>query len=199
MPKPKKPTGKIDPKVKDVLTLLGIGAFLTSSIVFPALPLIAKEITKYKKYRDKLALQNEWAKFNTWRLRQVVKRIQNSKLVEIVDESGLSIVKITQKGKEKLLRYDIEKMSLDETRSDGHWRLVIYDVKTKKRRNSEMFRKSIARLKMLKLQKSVYLTPFPCENEIEYLRQIYEIGNEVLILKVKNLENEEAYKTYFGI
>ena len=190
---------KIDPKIKDILILLGEGAFLASSIVFPGIPIIASKLLKINEYVKKTGNHKDWQKFNLWRLRQILKRMKDAEYVEIKEENGLSVVKITKKGQDKILRYNIEKMHLDETKLDGHWRLVIYDIKTPKRKNSEMFRRSISKLKMLKLQKSVYITPFACEDEIEYLRQIYEIGSEVLILKVKNLENEQAYKNYFGI
>ena len=192
-------TKKVDPKVSGVLKLLAAGTFLGASIIFPGLPIIAKPFIKMAQESERNKGQKGWEEYNLWRLRQVVKRMQNSQLVEIKEEKGIPIVKISKKGKNKLLKYDIEKMQLDQSNWDGKWRLIIYDVKTPKRKNSEMFRRVITNLKFLKLQKSVYLTPFKCEDEIEYLRQVFEIGNEVLILTVRNLENEEAYRKYFGI
>ena len=190
---------KIDPKTKEVLMLLGAGAFLAASIIFPGLPMAAKPFIDVVKEADRNKRQKEWEKFNLWRLRQVIKRMQNSKLVEVKEEKGIPIIKVTQKGKQKLLRYKIDEMVLDESNWDGKWRLIIYDVQTGKRANSEMFRIMLNKLKFLKLQRSVYLTPFKCEDEIEYLRLLFEIGNEVQILKVGSLENEAAYRRYFGI
>ena len=189
---------KIDPKTKEVLILLGTGAFLAASIIFPGLPMAAKPFINAAKEADRNKRQKEWEKFNLWRLRQVIKRMQNSKLVEVKEEKGVPIIKITHKGKQKLLRYKIDEMVL-ESNWDGKWRLVIYDVQTGKRANSEMFRTMLNKLRFLKLQRSVYLTPFKCEDEIEYLRLLFEIGNEVQILKVGSLENEAAYRRYFGI
>ena len=174
-----------------------MGTFLTASVVFPGLPLIAKGVLKITE--EQTENTNDWGKYNLWRLRQVIKRMQNSKYIELIEEDNIQVVKITEKGKMKLLKYNIDKMKLDESSWDGKWRLVVYDVVKSKRNNSEMFRKAINNLNLLKLQKSVYLTPFKCDNEIEYLRQIYNVGNEVLILKVGSLENEKAYKKYFGV
>ena len=190
---------KIDPKTKEVLILLGAGAFLAASIIFPGLPMVAKPFINAAKEANRNKRQKEWEKFNLWRLRQVIKRMQNSKLVEVKEEKGIPIIKVTQKGKQKLLRYKIDEMVLDESNWDGKWRLIIYDVQTGKRANSEMFRIMLNKLKFLKLQRSVYLSPFKCEDEIEYLRLLFEIGNEVQILKVGSLENETAYRRYFGI
>ena len=190
---------KIDPKTKEVLILLGAGTFLAASIIFPGLPMVAKPFINAAKEANRNKSQKEWEKFNLWRLRQVVKRMQSSKLVEIKEEKSIPIIKITQKGKQKLLRYKIDEMALDESSWDGKWRLIIYDVANTKRAHSEMFRTMLNKLKFLKLQRSVYLTPFKCEDEIEYLRLLFGIGNEVQILKVGSLENEMAYRRYFGI
>ena len=119
--------------------------------------------------------------------------------MEIKEENGTAQVKITEFGEKRLLVYDLEKIQLSEANWDGKWRLIIYDVKKAKRTNSETFRRAILKLNLLKLQKSVYLTPFKCEDEIEYLRQLFDIGTEVQILTVGKLENETAYRRYFGI
>ena len=179
--------------------MLGLGVFLSVSIIFPGLPIIAKTVVDIARDEETRKRQKEWEKFNLWRLRQLIKRMQDSKYVEIKEENGIPIIKITQKGKNRLLSYDLEKLKLDETKWDGKWRLIIYDVQKSKRANSETFRRALLRLNLLKLQKSVYLTPFKCEDEIEYLRLLFDIGKEVQILTVGSLENESAYRRYFGI
>ncbi len=93
----------------------------------------------------------------------------------------------------------IIEMELKEKKWDGKWRIIIYDIFSKKRWERELFRRTLKRLKFLQLQKSVYLTPFECRNEIEYLRQVCNVDKEVLILTVSSLENEKAYKEYFGL
>ena len=190
---------KIDPKTKDILILLGAGTFLAASIVMPGLPLIASKILKGIDQERWKKSQKEWDKYNLWRLRQMIKRMHDAKYIEVKEINGVAVVKVAEKGKRKLLSYEIETMKLDEKTWDGKWRLIIYDVQTGKRSNSEMFRKALNRLNLYKLQKSVYLTPFKCEEEIEFLRQYYEVGKEVLILKAGTLEHESAYRKYFGI
>ena len=84
-------------------------------------------------------------------------------------------------------------------KTDGKWRVIIYDFANLKRYQRDIFRDMLQKLQFLRLQESVYLTPFVCDNEIQYLREVFEIGNEVLVLKVKEIENEQIYKKYFGI
>lgn len=188
-------SGKINPKTKEILLLLGAGAFLAASIIMPGLPLVLKPFLDEKQKKE----QSEWKKFNTWRLKQLLKRLYDQKLVEVTEEDGTQVVKISGKGKQKVLKYNLEEMQLKKGRWDKKWRIIIYDIFSNKRWERELFRRTLKRMKFLQLQRSVYLTPFRCEDEIEYLRQVCNVSKEVLILTVSSLENEKVYKEYFGL
>lgn len=194
-----KPLPKIDPRVKDILLLLAGGTFITASLVFPGLPIITKETLKAYEFTQWQKRQKEWKKFNTWRLRQVIKRMEKQKLVEIAQIDKTPVVKITEKGRQRILKFKLEEIQLDQANWNGKWQIIIYDIATTKRWQRELFRRMLKRMNFYQLQKSVYLTPFKCSDEIEYLRQICEVGNEVLIFTISSLENEQAYKDYFGL
>ena len=181
----------ISPTVKDVLTLLAAGTFLAATIIAPCLPLALKPLLDYKRQKD----YQKWHQFNQSRLKQVLKRLKEQKIVEVV---GDETIKITEKGKIKILKFNLEDMQLNK-KWDGKWRLIIYDVPKHKKKERNYLREILKRLECFQLQKSVYLTPHPCENEIEFLRQLLNIGNDVKILKVASIENEKPYRDYFGI
>lgn len=191
---------KIEPKVKDVLALLGIGTLLFASFVMPGLPLAIGAFAKGERERRWQQDKKEWEKFNLWRLRQILKRLHRQKMVKVIKKNGEAIVVLTKKGKTKLLKYKLEEMIIKKQKHwDGKWRLIIYDIAAKKKYTQELFRKMLKKFKFLQLQKSVYLYPFDCKNEIEFLRQYYKIGKDVIILTISGLENEEVYKKYFGL
>lgn len=181
---------KIDPRVKDILKLLGLGTILIAAVIMPGTAVLIKEYNKIKWEKDK----KEWNKFNLWRLRQVIKRLQYQKVVEIINDE----VRITDKGRQKQLKFDLEKIELQK-KTDGKWRIIIYDISNIKKSQRDLFRDVLKRLKFFRLQESVYLTPFVCDDEIEYLRQTFQIGSEVQVLKVSKLENDQVYRNYFGI
>jgi DNA-binding transcriptional regulator PaaX len=197
----KKREKKINPKVKQVIGLLGVGTFLAASLVFPGLPIAAKFIIdEYKDSQRKKEL-GKWEKFNLWRLRATLKRLYQEKIVEVkIDKDQEPVVVLTSKGKTHYLKSRFKEMITQKPpRWDGKWRLVIYDIADLKKTSQQAFRQTLKELKFLRLQNSVYLYPYPCADEIEFLRQFYGIGEEVLILTVAKLENEEAYKKYFGL
>jgi len=185
---------KINPKTKDILLLLGVGTFITASIIAPGLPLAIKPFLDLKREND----YRKWKQFNQARLKQVLKRLKEQKVVEVIATTNGPIFKITEKGKKRILRFKLEELTLKQ-RWDGKWRLIIYDIPKEKKKERDYLRGILKRLKCFQLQKSVYLTPFRCEDEIEYIRQFFGIEDKVQVLKVANIENEQPYKDYFGI
>ncbi|HVF69249.1 MAG TPA: hypothetical protein VNA13_01655 [Xanthomonadales bacterium] len=182
---------KVDPKVSDILKLLGGGTVLAASLIMPGAAAIAlREFKKYKQEKD----TKEWKKFNLWRLKQIIKRLEKQKTIEIKD----GLVAITEKGKRKLLQFNLNDMKL-ERKTDGKWRLIIYDISEFRKKERNFFREVLKNMRFLKLQQSIYLTPFVCEDEIEYLKQMFGVGEEVQVLKVTGIDNEQIYKEYFGI
>lgn len=196
----KKTASSLTLRTKDILKFLGGGTILTATFAFPLLPLVAAPLASPRKRFDWDAYQKEWEKFNPWRLRQALTRLHEQKMVEIVEEDDIPVVKLTKKGKLKLLKYKLEEMELKKPhRWDKKWRIVIYDVPKEKNNAARAFRSLLQQLKFLRLQKSVYLTPFPCEDEINYLRELFDIGENVALLIVASLENADPYRRYFGI
>lgn len=182
--------GLVSPKTKEVLLAIGAGAFIASAMLMPGLPLAIKPFIKYKREQD----YKKWQKFNLSRLKWVLKRLENQKEIEVKDE----YVVLTEKGKRKILKFNLENLKL-EKKWDGYWRIIIYDIPKHQKKESDYFRQLLKRIKCFQFQKSVYLTPYVCEDEIEYIKQLLAIGTSVKVLKVASLENEKTYKEYFGI
>lgn len=190
----------ITPRVKDILRLLESGATLAAIFAVPALSFAAAPFLASQSKFDWERYKKEWEKYNPWLLRQTLKRLREQKMVRIVEENSNKVVKLTEKGKLKLLKYNLEEMNLKKPgRWDKKWRFVIYDVPKEKTNAARAFRSLLQQLKFFRLQKSVYLTPFPCEDEINYLRELFDIGENVVILIVEGLENSDPYRRYFGI
>lgn len=187
------------PSTKEILYLLGMGVLLTASIVMPGLGYADRALHKAKRKYDWDQNQKEWKKFNLKLLRRNLKRLQNQKIVKIVIENKQETLKLTQKGHTKYLTFKLEELSLKGKSWDGKWHLVIYDINKLKRSAQDSFRRILKQINFFPLQKSVYLTPYKCTDEVVYLREYFHIGEEVLLLEINKLENEKFYKDYFGL
>lgn len=193
-----KPKGNY-PTTKEILYLLGMGTLVVASIVAPGAGYIAKGIMEWKEEAERKQAQKEWLKFNQAALRRNIKRLQAQNVVEIVKSDDVDVVRLTTKGRTKYFKFKLEEISLKKQQWDGKWRIVIYDISKYKRNQQSAFRNVIKRINMLQLQKSVYVTPYPCTKEIAYLREYFEIGDDVILIRADAIENEAAYRKYFGV
>lgn len=181
------------PGVKEVLVLLGMGSFLVLSAAVPSVPVIAKAILDEKSDKD-------WKKYNHWYLQRNLKRLKKQKMVDFDIEGDKMVVKLSKRGKERILKYSLEEMEIKRPRVwDRKWRLIIYDIPIKKKTASDDLNQMLKNLGMYRLQKSVFLCPFPCEEEIEFLREFLGISEYVWMLTVTHFENDKVFREYFGI
>lgn len=178
---------------KHILTLLGAGAFLTMAMIAPNTIRLGKTFLQNDDWKN-------WKKYNPFYLRRAIKRLQKEKLVEISEESDQQVIKLTQNGKRKIIKYSLAELEIATPKSwDGKWRIVIYDVTSAKHDLRTSFRETLKSLGFLQLQESVFLIPYPCDKEITFLREYYGVGNEVIYIIAHKLENEDIYRDYFGL
>lgn len=196
---------KIYIKTADVLRIVKVAGFIAAAFLFPkAISTLAKEgiIEKilYPEENNEERVKKPKRNIRLDRLRATIKRLKKQKDIEVMEENDKQILKLTEKGKIKLLKYDLKNLKLKKPEKwDKKWRLIIYDVPKNKNSVRELFRRYLRGMNFLKLQASVYLTPYPCEEEIEFLRNYYGIINEVIVLTVSGIEQEEAYRDYFKL
>lgn len=179
------------PKTREVLILLGVTGFLAASILMPGLPLALKPFLK-KQYK-------KWGHFNRRILKAEIKRLKGSGVLEEVTQDGEIVFKLTEKGRGKVFKYKLEEMSVKKDYWDGKWRLIIYDIPKGSKNQADAFRRLLKKMEFLQLQKSVYLTPYKCKDEIEFLKTLYKIEDCVTLLTVSGIESEQSYRKYFGV
>lgn len=180
--------------VKLVLTLVGVGAFLAASAVAPNFPLALKP---FLRGTDEL---EAWKRFNIPYLKRTLRRLEKQKLIEISESGNYQIVKVTDRGQMRILKYALDELVIEKPKSwDGKWRLVSYDIPKKKENLRKTFREYLTAWGFYPFHESVFLHAYPCEKEIEFLREFLGLGEYVRILKVNGIENDKPFKDFFGV
>jgi hypothetical protein len=189
-----------NPKVTEILDLLVRGVFLSSLFLAPgAATGIGAIFSFYEKFRD-LQEYNDWNKFKIHRLRANLKRLKEQEFIEIVKHKDYSEIKLTEKGKLRSLNYKLRELKLKkQDKWDGKWRIVMYDIGTIKKIKQNYFRRAIKNLDLYPLQKSVYITPYPCNYEISLIRNQFDLYDEVIYITADYLENEKQLTKFFKI
>jgi len=181
-------------KVADVLALVGAGAFLAASVVAPGLPRAVKLLSSPNR-------ENEaWKRFNIPHLKRTLERLERQKLIETETTKDSQIVKITDAGRRRILKYSLEQLEIKKPKSwDRKWRLVSYDIPSDLRHRRDVLRAYLESWGFYPLQESVYLHAYPCEKEIEFLRAYLRISEFVRILTVTKIENDVLFRDFFDI
>jgi len=177
-------------KLLKILALSG-AIVISLSSPFGGTKLVKELITHYLKNRE----------FQRKRFLQDLKRLQRRELIKYKElPDGKIEMTITKNGKEKLLSYDLDDLQLKKPEKwDGLWRLVMFDIPHYHKKARDAFRHKLKDMKFYPLQKSVFLTPYPCEDEIDFLGTVLSVRNCVLILYVKTFEGEEKLRHHFNI
>lgn len=177
------------PPVKEVLSVLAKVGAVGLIFVFPgAAPAIGSLVLGEKSY-------------SRWRTNQIISRLEKQKFIIVKEnEDGSTTVKITQKGLSRALTYKLDDLKIKQPkRWDGRWRVVVFDIPEKYKGLRDIFRSRLRQLDLYLLQESVYVSPYPCFNEIEFLRQLYGVAFKVRYLLVEKIDDDEQLKSYFSL
>ena len=158
---------KIKITTKYVLLGIAAGSLLGMAFVAPGIARVASPLLNGYLRRK---IDDEESLFDEEILRRKIKYLKKKKLIEIEDKGRETLIKITEDGRRRVLKYNFDNLDIAvPDHWDHKWRIIIYDISNLKKFAREAFRHKIRSLGFWPLQESVYLIPYPCENEVEYL------------------------------
>lgn len=82
---------------------------------------------------------------------------------------------------------------------DKKWRVVIFDIPEKKRAVRTEIRKIFVSAGLKRLQDSVWVYPYDCEDVIGLLKTDFGIGRDLLYLIVDQIENDKYLRQEFNL
>lgn len=143
----------------------------------------------------------EWKEIDRLALHRAIKNLYKSKLIDIKeDESGIATLVLTKNGEQKALKYDLDNMIIPKmSKWDNKWRVVLFDVPEKQRKLRGALRFHLKKLDFFEFQKSVFVHPYDCQDEIDYLIEFYNIRKYTRVLIAENIDNELDLKRHFRL
>ena len=83
---------------------------------------------------------------------------------------------LTKDGEKKALRFKLDDMKIKKPKKwDKQWRIVIFDIPEKFKTAREALRGKLKNIGFVELQKSVFAHPFECEDEINFIVEVFQI------------------------
>ncbi|TSD01174.1 MAG: phenylacetic acid degradation operon negative regulatory protein [Parcubacteria group bacterium Athens0714_25] len=174
---------------KCILATIGIAGIFTIAAIAPnSFQMLELFGLSKKKYKPKS-------------VGRALNRMKKQKLIEIKKEKNDKItIQITERGKKRLLEYNIDELQIKiPEKWDGKWRIVSFDIPEKRKKAREAFREKLRDLGFYPFQKSLFIFPFACSDEIDFISEIFEIKKHIVYFETSNINNKYKIKRYFNL
>ncbi|MBI2025692.1 CRISPR-associated endonuclease Cas2 [Candidatus Kaiserbacteria bacterium] len=135
------------------------------------------------------------------RISQGIRRLESDGLVTVSGEYAKRRVKITEKGKKVMEQIEFGECVIPEPAFwDGKWRVLIFDVSERRRRTRNQLRRLLDGAGFVRIQDSVWVYPYPCDEFISLVRAHLKSGiGEMRIFTAEALESDKALREHFRL
>lgn len=139
------------------------------------------------------------SRYLQYRTKNAIGRLAQKGLISFSNRDGDKYAELTPKG-EQTLALEEERLKLAKHRKwDGQWRMVAFDIPESKRVKRDMFRSAVLDIGFYRLQNSVWVYPYDCEDFIALLRAELKTGAGIVYAVAREIENDGAIRKHFSL
>ena len=174
-----------------ILRTLAVGGVMSVALVAPKTLTLLKHLDRSAANRKNMYR----------RITQAIANLEYAGMVQTSGERGQRRVSLTEKG-----RATIETIYASEYRIpepafwDGKWRIVMFDIREKRRKVRLRLRMLLSSAGFVRLQDSVWVYPYPCDEFISLVRAHLKSGTgEMLSFVAEALESDRRLREHFRL
>lgn len=173
---------------KGMLAVVALGGIVCAGAVAPGMMRAVRTFQGFADQKEKSAKSTFY-------------KLKRDGLILLKKQADGKIkVLLTEKGWKYMRRhFGIDLAPKQKLIWDRKWRVLIFDIPAKKNAVRNIFRETIKKFGFLQMQKSVWVYPYPCEDEILFLAKRLGIIAYVEVLTVKKMIHEEEIRTLFDL
>ncbi len=172
---------------KEILKGLAIGGLIVASFALPGLPQIFS-ILGINNSKDR------------YRVKRAVQSLQKQKFINIYEKGDEQVMEITEKGKKRILKYRFDEMKLVRPKKwDGLWRIISFDIPEKYKRGRDALTRKLKEMKFYPFQKSVFICPFECRDEIDFIGEVFNIRKFIRYFVAKEIDDEKYLRQFYNL
>lgn len=182
----RKPKGEI---VKDILLWLAIGGAVAMSASSPYFGMnLIKSFLKGKRHKPKSTIN-------------AFSRLYKQGCIALEKKHHQYYISLTPEGRKKAGIYQINALEIRRPKQWDHkWRIVIFDIPHRNRFVREVLRGTLKQLGFRLLQKSVWVHPFACKDEIDLLCSLFGLtSQEVRLITAQDIGETTNLKKVFHL
>lgn len=172
---------------RDILRLVGTGIVLGTAVVAPNVVQVLDIFDpKGRTQRNKI-----------WK---AIKYLEQQERIRIQEENGVRTLKLTKRGQVALNDLSVEELSVRRPRMwDRKWRMVMFDIPMYRSRNRIPFREKIQDLGFEMYQKSVFVYPYECREEVILVAEHYGVREYIRYATVEEMSNMREFVKKFDL
>ncbi len=183
-------THKISSPIKQKLLLVleaGVAMGLTRSV--------RKQIYILK------SIPKEFRRIDQNYLWRIISEFHRDRLVNYQeDDDGEITMTLSEHGRKQILRFELDQLVIKPpARWDKKWRLVIFDIPEKIKLAREALRDKLKDLGFFELQRSVWVFPYSCHDEINFIVEVFDIRQHVRLVEAEYITNEAELLLRFDL
>ena len=149
----------------------------------------------YRIIRDFRELQD----LSDRQIRNISRYVVRNKYITI-RKDGASRLEISENGQSKIVEQSLRTLKPPTKQPwDGRWRIVLFDVPNQLKKQRDRFAALLKQFGFEHLQKSAFITPFPCEEEIEVIADYLNIQDCVDVIVAENISRADEFKKAFKV
>ena len=182
----RKPKSEI---AKDILGSLIIGGMIAVAATSPFFIInLIKCFKGLKKYPNKKVYDTFY-------------KLKKQGLVDFYKKNNQIYISLTEKGKKKAGWMQIDALKIKKPKKwDGKWRILLFDIMETKKFHREALRGKLIELGFRLLQKSAWIIPYECKDEIGLLKSFFGLSDkEVKLVVAQSVEGEKELKEIFKL
>lgn len=127
-------------------------------------------------------------------------RLRKQKLIDFKENGKFCKIVLTENGREVFLRFDYEDMRIKIPKIwDRNFRVIVFDVPENKKSARDSLREKMKELGCIRFNDSVWVYPFPCQTEIDFIANYWGIGRYVHFILAKDITNRDLLEKSFDL
>ena len=131
---------------------------------------------------------------------EIIKRSRNNLIKDGLLKYDGKFIKLTPKGEIRLTMFEMKDWEKSKPKKwDGKWRVLIFDIPEKRKGLREKVRNTLLSIGFSRLQDSVWLYPYDCEDFINLVKADFKIGKDLLYMIVDSIENDKHFRKQFNL
>ena len=133
-------------------------------------------------------------------VRKAINRLRQKGLIVWEENKKGVFLRLTREGEQSLDLMERKEFKISIPKKwDSKWRIIIFDIKEERKGTREKLRNTLINIGFLKIQNSVWVYPYDCEELMTLIKADLKVGKDILYIIADSIENDSWVKKHFNL